>query len=976
MGTQDKKYFAFISYKSEDVEWAVWLQHELEYYHLPSSYNGREDIRQDLRPIFRDIDELRAGNLPEQIQQALKDSENLIVICSPQSAKSPWVNDEVKTFISLERTNKIFPFIVEGNSPQEFFPPALLALPKEQERLGGDVSKNGRDAAFVKIVAGMLNVEYNSLWNRYEKEKAEQERLEREKRDNLLRVQSRFIAEKAKEIADNDCVYLGKKLLLEVLPKDIENPNRPYTPEAENALRYVCAHFSSVLKGHTDSTKADYSHDGRRILSFSQDKTIRIWDIATGETIIVFNGHRGYVDTAVFSHDDKRILSTSQDGTIRIWEIKSGKEQMVLENHKLKDISLDRKYFLSLSKDNKLHVWEIETGKTTEFSDGHSDRIDSATFSPDGKFIVSRSKERTIVWDTMTGDAKLSYAGDTSMDFSPDGRHAAITDSTSSFQIIDLTTGATINKCKKWKDRIYSVFYSPDGKHIISEAGNIFRVWDAKTGKERKTIEGMMFWTFSPDGQYMVMTSNVSILENDNLIHVYDLYSGKKLMLTGHKDRIDIVVYSPDGRYIASSSMPEENIRIWDAGTGRLLKVLEGHSDWIQSVSFSPDGNYVVSAGGDKTIRIWEILSQPAYKQYKASSFSYGGRYAVLQSKERTIVWDTITGDAKLSYDENAAIDISTDGKYAALIVNNDLIQIINLKTKKIVRKLKGQMSNVFSAVFSHDSKLLISTSADDNTSVWDYGNNTMRIWKVSNGKEFKKMQMPPFYQEINSTVFSLDNRLVAFTVQTDIDVLVKIWNLETEALIQLEAENFYAQRSELLFSPNGKFLLATGGESIPIWDVETGENIKTLEGHSGIITSAVFSPDGKRVVSASYDYTIRIWDVETGKELNVLENHTDVVDAVTFSPDGKYIASASTDNTIRIWNAEVGSQIAMVQGQFKGFNAITFTSNGSKIVSASNDQFVRVWDFPALQDLIDQTREQFKDYPLTPEERKKYYLD
>lgn len=92
----NKKYYAFISYKSEDNEWAIWLQHELENYHLPLSFNGRSDIRQDLRPVFRDIDELSAGNLPKQIKKALENSVNLIVVCSPLAAKSPWVNQEVE----------------------------------------------------------------------------------------------------------------------------------------------------------------------------------------------------------------------------------------------------------------------------------------------------------------------------------------------------------------------------------------------------------------------------------------------------------------------------------------------------------------------------------------------------------------------------------------------------------------------------------------------------------------------------------------------------------------------------------------------------------------------------------------------------------------------------------------------------------------------------------------------------------------
>ena len=95
------KYFAFISYKREDEEWAVWFHHELENYHLPATLNGRADLPSEFRPVFRDIDELKAGNLPEQIYNALATSAYLIVICSPNSARSKWVNKEIRDFIEI-----------------------------------------------------------------------------------------------------------------------------------------------------------------------------------------------------------------------------------------------------------------------------------------------------------------------------------------------------------------------------------------------------------------------------------------------------------------------------------------------------------------------------------------------------------------------------------------------------------------------------------------------------------------------------------------------------------------------------------------------------------------------------------------------------------------------------------------------------------------------------------------------------------
>ena len=120
--TMDKnyKYYAFISYSRQDEEWAMWLQHELENYHLPDTLKNHEDLPKEFRPVFRDVDELSAGKLPDQIYEALKSSENLIVICSPRAVKSKWVNKEITDFIEIGRNKgvnnfeRIFPFIIEG----------------------------------------------------------------------------------------------------------------------------------------------------------------------------------------------------------------------------------------------------------------------------------------------------------------------------------------------------------------------------------------------------------------------------------------------------------------------------------------------------------------------------------------------------------------------------------------------------------------------------------------------------------------------------------------------------------------------------------------------------------------------------------------------------------------------------------------------------------------------------------------------
>ena len=174
---QGKEYYAFISYQRKDEEWAERLRKKLEHYHLPSSVRKQDSsLPKEIRPIFRDALELAGGVLAKEIETALQNSKYLIVICSPNSAKSPWVNKEVQTFIYLGREDHIIPFIIDGtpfsnDSTTECFPPSLQLLKGEKEILGISINEMGRDAATVKVVARMFGLKFDVLWQRYEREK-------------------------------------------------------------------------------------------------------------------------------------------------------------------------------------------------------------------------------------------------------------------------------------------------------------------------------------------------------------------------------------------------------------------------------------------------------------------------------------------------------------------------------------------------------------------------------------------------------------------------------------------------------------------------------------------------------------------------------------------------------------------------------------------------------------------------------------
>ena len=173
---EQNTYYAFISYNSADEKWAKWLQHKLEYYHVPSALcKEYPELPKKIRPVFWYKQDLSGTKLKEALSKELRSSKYLIVICSPDSAKSDWVNDEVDSFIKQGKGDKIIPFIVAGNPhaknpEEECFPSALLNLTREEEIRGIDLRrKEGKSHALVDVIATMFGVRFDELWQRHER---------------------------------------------------------------------------------------------------------------------------------------------------------------------------------------------------------------------------------------------------------------------------------------------------------------------------------------------------------------------------------------------------------------------------------------------------------------------------------------------------------------------------------------------------------------------------------------------------------------------------------------------------------------------------------------------------------------------------------------------------------------------------------------------------------------------------------------
>ena len=192
------------------------------------------------------------------------------------------------------------------------------------------------------------------------------------------------------------------------------------------------------------------------------------------------------------------------------------------------------------------------------------------------------------------------------------------------------------------------------------------------------------------------------------------------------------------------------------------------------------------------------------------------------------------------------------------------------------------------------------------------------------------------------SVNFSPDGKYI---VSGSDDDTVKLWEVESGKEIRTFTSHT-DNVSSVSFSPDGKYI-ASGSwyGTIKLWEVESGKEIRTFSGHTSYVTSVSFSPDGKYIASGSGDDTVKLWEVESGKEIRTLTGHTSVIKSVSFSPDGKYLASGSRDATVKLWEVEGGKEIRTLTGHTDDVNSVSFSPDGKYVISGSWDRTVKLWE-------------------------------
>jgi WD40 repeat protein len=306
----------------------------------------------------------------------------------------------------------------------------------------------------------------------------------------------------------------------------------------------------------------------------------------------------------------------------------------------------------------------------------------------------------------------------------------------------------------------------------------------------------------------------------------------------------------------------------------QLERTLEGHTTRVWCVAFSPDGK-VVASGGNAEVGVPAELK----------------------------LWDTATGEAKVTLTEGRAVrwmTFSPDGKHLATAEHDGSAKLRDPSTGAIRHVLLGHSAGLDCVAFSPDSKELATTS-------WD---RTLKLWDAGTGELLKTFAGHP--DKVYTAAFSPDGKSL---VSGSNDGTIRLWDV-TGATSRMTLTTHESLVHNVAFAPDGKsFATAGWDKAVRFWDASTGKCEKTLEHGAGVLAIA-YSPDGKLLASVTMldedelaagrrKPEVKLWDVESGKEIATLEGHTHHVYGVTFSPDGKLLSTASFDRTVKLWKRQ-----------------------------------------------------------------------
>ena len=924
----DFKYWAFISYSHSDQASADQLHEALERYRVPRRLVGRPGrdgpVPSRIAPIFRDREELpTSSDLGHAIREALRASRYLIVVCSPSSAGSIWVNEEVLTFKRLGGANRILCLILDGEpnasdksgtAPECFCPALRFALDaggalsaQRVEPLAADLrpGRDGKSDARLKLVAGLIGIDFDDLKQR-ERVRRRWRRAQvaaaalalavgigvswmviSDYRQEAGRQQLIAATSEATKLSRESLFVDVIRIALAQLPAKVTGSEQslPHELIALLEVAFDRNRFAGLLQGHQqEADSLAFDPAGGRLVTASLDGSVRIWDLAAAPTARTLST-APRARHATFSPAGDRVAVAGDDGRIRLFDPSSGALVRQLEGHAggriVRRLVFDPSgdLLMSASDDGTGRIWDVRAGVERFVLDGHRDRdgrpdrVMSVLYSPDKRIVMTLAAAGAELWSVDDGRRLATLASDGA----------------------PLRAG-DINR---------------PGTRVALAGNRQIALWDIADPAAPRLVETLAHdgpvnaLVFDPLGERLASASE------DRSARLWEAASGRLIEKMPHTDSVRAVAFSPSGDRVASAGN-DFTARVWDGRTGAPIPdlVLRGHTQFVFALAFSPSGDRLVtSAGinqtGDPAIRLWDIAARPAHtltghgEPVRRAAFSPDGTRIVSAGLDgRARFWDA-------------------DGMRA--IADMDFIR---------------HDGAVYSAAFDAAGTRVVTASQD----------RTARIWDLATRRS---VALPTQEQRVTFAAFDRSGRRVVITSGTSAQVLDAATGQPLDVVLRHSKEVFSAA-----FSPSDDLILtAEHDERAVIWDAASGRQLRVLGGrpfgHRKSVNWASFSPAGDRVVTVSDDETARLWNVADGKPVGqpFVHEKDEWVLGAAFHPKRPLLVTSTIRGRLYFWDLRDGRLLAIRHVHDGNYVfSVAFDPSGERIVTASRDQSVGVY--------------------------------